>query len=156
MATTEKQRIGNTREISDEERVKIIEESSKSVGRSLFFSVLIMIISFAPILFLTGQEKKLFSPLVLTKTFSLLGAALLAITVSPMLSRVFVKGRLVPESRNPVSNFFVKIYTPVIRLCQPFKYVTLAACFVLVAGSTPFVLNLGTELMPPLDEGHCS
>ncbi|HEX8041296.1 MAG TPA: efflux RND transporter permease subunit, partial [Chryseosolibacter sp.] len=108
---------------------------------------------FAPVLFLTGQEKKLFSPLVLTKTFSLLGAALLAITVSPMLARVFVKGRLVPESRNPVSGFFVRIYTPVIRLCQRFKYVTLAICFVLVAGSTPFVLNLGTEFMPPLDEG---
>jgi Cu(I)/Ag(I) efflux system membrane protein CusA/SilA len=60
---------------------------------------------------------------------------------------------LVPESRNPVSNFFVRIYTPVIRLCQRFKYVTLIICFVLVAGSTPFVLNLGTEFMPPLDEG---
>ena len=153
MKTTEKQRIGHTKEISDEERVTIIEESSKTVGRSIFFSVIIMIISFAPVLFLTGQENKLFSPLVLTKTFSLLGAALLAITVSPMLARVFVKGRLVPESRNPVSNFFVRIYTPVIRLCQRFKYVTLIICFVLVAGSTPFVLNLGTEFMPPLDEG---
>lgn len=153
MATTEKQRIGNTREITNVERVNIIEESSKTVGRSVFFSVIIMIISFAPILFLTGQEQKLFTPLVLTKTFSLLGAAILAITVAPMLARVFVKGRLVPESRNPVSNFFVKVYTPVIRLCQRFKYVTLAVCFVLVAGSTPFALNLGTEFMPPLDEG---
>ena len=153
MKTTEKQRIGNTREIPEEERVKIIEESSKAVGRSVFFSVIIMIISFAPILFLTGQEKKLFSPLVLTKTFSLIGAALLAVTVSPMLARVFVKGRLVPESRNPVSNFFVKIYTPVILLCQRFKYATLVLCLLLVAGSTPFVLNLGTEFMPPLDEG---
>ncbi|CAN5430679.1 hypothetical protein BH09BAC3_BH09BAC3_06960 [soil metagenome] len=153
MAKTDKERIGNTRELSDEERVKIIEKSSKTVGRSLFFSVLIMIVSFAPILFLTGQEKKLFSPLVLTKSFSLIGAALLAITVSPMLARVFVKGRLVPESRNPVSNFFVRIYTPVVRLCQRFKYATLVICFVLVAGSIPFVLNLGTEFMPPLDEG---
>ncbi len=153
MKTSEKQRIGNTREIPEEERVKIIEESSTAVGRSVFFSVIIMIISFAPILFLTGQEKKLFSPLVLTKTFSLIGAALLAVTVSPMLARVFVKGRLVPESRNPVSNFFVKIYTPVILFCQRFKYTTLIVCLLLVAGSTPFVLNLGTEFMPPLDEG---
>jgi len=153
MSKIEKERIGNTREISEEERVKIIEESTKAVGRSVFFSVIIMIISFAPILFLTGQEKKLFTPLVLTKTFSLIGAALLAITVSPMLARVFVKGRLTPESRNPVSNFFVRIYTPVIRLCQRFKYMTLALCVVLVAASTPFVLNLGTEFMPPLDEG---
>lgn len=153
MKITEKRRTGHTKEISDEERVTIIEESSKTVGRSIFFSVIIMIVSFAPVLFLTGQESKLFSPLVLTKTFSLLGAALLAITVSPMLARIFVKGRLVPESCNPVSNFFVRIYTPVIRLCQRFKYVTLAICFVLVAASTPFVLNLGTEFMPPLDEG---
>lgn len=150
---TEKERIGNTNEISDEQRVNVIEESSKTVGRSVFFSVLIMIISFTPILFLTGQENKLFTPLVLTKTFSLLGAALLAITVAPMLARVFVKGKLVPESRNPVSNFFVRLYTPVIRVCQRFKYATLAISFVLVAGSTPFVLNLGTEFMPPLDEG---
>jgi Cu(I)/Ag(I) efflux system membrane protein CusA/SilA len=150
---TKKERIGHTKEISDAERVNVIEESSKTVGRSVFFSVLIMIISFTPILFLTGQENKLFTPLVLTKTFSLLGAALLAITVAPMLARVFVKGRLVPESRNPVSNFFVRLYTPVIRLCQRFKYATLAIAFVLVAGSTPFVLNLGTEFMPPLDEG---
>lgn len=153
MKRTERQRTGHTNEITDEERVSVIEESCRTIGRSVFFSVIIMIISFAPVLFLTGQEKKLFSPLVLTKTFSLLGAALLAITVSPMLARVFVKGRLVPESRNPVSNFFVRMYTPVIRMCQRFKYVTLAICFVLVAGSTPFVLNLGTEFMPPLDEG---
>lgn len=153
MKAIEKERIGNTNEISDDERVRIIEESSKTVGRSVFFSVIIMIISFAPILFLTGQEKKLFTPLVLTKTFSLIGAALLAVTVSPMLARVFVKGRLTPESRNPVSHFFVRIYTPVIRLCQRFKYWTLAISLVFVAGSTPFVLNLGTEFMPPLDEG---
>ncbi len=153
MNKTEKERIGNTSEISEEERVKIIEESTKAVGRSVFFSVIIMIISFAPILFLTGQEKKLFTPLVLTKTFSLIGAALLAVTVSPMLARVFVKGRLTPESRNPVSNFFVKIYTPVIRLCQRFKYMTLVVCVVLVAASIPSILNLGTEFMPPLDEG---
>ena len=148
-----KERIGNTREISDEERVSVIEESSAKIGRSVFFSVIIMIISFAPILFLTGQENKLFSPLVLTKTFSLIGAALLAILVAPMLARLFVKGRLTPESRNPVSNFFVRVYTPVIRLCQRFKYWTLAICVVIVLGSIPFVLNLGTQFMPPLDEG---
>lgn len=148
-----KERIGNTREISEEERVEVIEKSSARIGRSVFFSVIIMIISFAPILFLTGQEKKLFTPLVLTKTFSLMGAALLAILVAPMLARLFVKGRLTPESRNPVSNFFVRVYTPVIRLCQRFKYLTLAICVVIVLGSIPFVLNLGTEFMPPLDEG---
>jgi copper/silver efflux system protein len=148
-----KERIGHTREIPEEERVAIIEDSSKTVGRSVFFSVIIMIISFAPILFLTGQEKKLFSPLVLTKTFSLIGAALLAITVSPMLTRVFMKCKLVPESRNPVSNFFITIYKPVARLCLTWRKTVLALCFVLIAASVPLVINLGTEFMPPLDEG---
>src|SRR3982751_2457254 len=105
-----KERIGHTKEISEEERVAIIEDSSRMLGRSVFFSVVIMIISFAPILFLTGQERKLFTPLVLTKTFSMIGAAILAITVSPMLTRAFMKCRLVPESRNPVSNFFITLY----------------------------------------------
>ena len=76
-----KERLANTKELSDEERIKVVEKATTSLGRSVFFSVIIMIISFSPILFLTGQENKLFSPLVLTKTFSLIGAAILAITV---------------------------------------------------------------------------
>ena len=150
---TEKERIGNTNEIADEERVAIIKESSRTVGRAVFFSVLIMIISFAPILFLTGQENKLFSPLVLTKTFSLIGAALLAITVAPMLIRTFMKGKLIPESRNPVSNFFVVLYKPVARFCLNWRKSVLVACLALLIGSIPLVTNLGTEFMPPLDEG---
>lgn len=149
----EKERIGNTNEIGDEERVAIIKESSRTVGRAVFFSVLIMIISFAPILFLSGQEKKLFSPLVLTKTFSLIGAAILAITVAPMLIRSFMKGKLIPESRNPVSNFFVTLYKPVARFCLTWRKTVLAACLILLIGSIPLVTNLGTEFMPPLDEG---
>lgn len=148
-----KERIGNTNEISDEERVEIIKESSKMIGRSVFFSVIIMIISFAPILFLTGQEYKMFSPLVLTKTFSLIGAAILAITVAPMLTRTFMKGKLIPESRNPVSNLFITLYKPVARFCLNWRKTILAACLALVIGSIPLVTNLGSEFMPPLDEG---
>lgn len=148
-----KERVGNTNEISDEERVEIIRESSKMIGRSVFFSVLIMIISFAPILFLTGQEFKMFSPLVLTKTFSLIGAAILAITVAPMLTRTFMKGKLIPESRNPVSNLFITLYKPVASFCLNWRKTVLAACLALVIGSIPLVTNLGSEFMPPLDEG---
>jgi copper/silver efflux system protein len=148
-----KERIGHTKEIPEAERVAIIEESSRTVGRSVFFSVIIMIISFAPILFLTGQERKLFSPLVLTKTFSLLGAAILAITMAPMLTRTFMKCRLVPESRNPVSNFFIILYKPVARWCLKWRKTILFICLVIIAGSVPLVMNLGTEFMPPLDEG---
>jgi copper/silver efflux system protein len=104
-----KERIGHTKEIPETERVAIIEESSRTVGRSVFFSVIIMIISFAPILFLTGQEKKLFTPLVLTKTFSLIGAAILAITVAPMLTRTFMKC-LTAETR--CLTFFLPFINP--------------------------------------------
>ena len=148
-----KDRIANTKELSDEERIKIVEKATTSLGRSVFFSVIIMIVSFSPILFLTGQENKLFSPLVLTKTFSLLGAAILAITVSPMLVRSLVKGKLIPESRNPVSNFFVRLYKPVLNFCMNWKKTILISCAVAVFASIPLIINIGTEFMPPLDEG---
>lgn len=147
------ERIAHTKELEEQERIDTIETSSTLIGRSVFFSVIIMIISFSPLLFLSGQEKKLFTPLVLTKTFSLIGAALLAITVSPMLSRIFIRGRLVPESKNPVSNYFVRLYQPVVRVCQTWKKTTLAAAAALVIVGIPFIFTLGTEFMPPLDEG---
>lgn len=149
----EKQRIGNTKELSEDERLKIIERSSRTVGRAVFFSILVTLISFAPILFLEGQEKKLFSPLVLTKTFTMIGSAIVALLIVPMLLRTLMKGKLIPESRNPVANFFIKIYSPVLRLCQGWKKTVIAISVLIVLGSIPFVLRLGSEFMPPLDEG---
>jgi len=149
----EKQRIGNTKELSDEERIKIIERSSHTVGRAVFYSILITLISFAPILFLEGQEKKLFSPLVLTKTFTMFGSAIVALFIMPMLLRSLMKGKLIPESRNPVANFFIKIYSPILRLCQRWKKTVIAISVLIVLGSIPFVIRLGSEFMPPLDEG---
>lgn len=149
----EKQRIGNTKELSEEERIKIIERSSRTVGRAVFFSILVTLISFAPILFLEGQEKKLFSPLVFTKTFVMIGSAIVALFIVPMLLRSLMKGKLIPESRNPVANFFIKIYSPVLRLCQRWKKTVIAVSVLIVLGSIPFVLRLGSEFMPPLDEG---
>ena len=148
-----KERIGNTSEIPEEQRIKIIERSSQTVGRAVFFSILVTLISFAPILFLEGQEKKLFSPLVLTKTFTMIGSAIVALFVVPMLLRSVLKGKLIPESRNPISNFFIKIYSPVLRLCQRWKKTVIAIAILIVLGSIPFVLKLGSEFMPPLDEG---
>jgi len=149
----EKQRIGNSKELTEEERIKIIERSSRIVGRAVFFSILITLISFAPILFLEGQEKKLFSPLVWTKTFTMIGSVIVALFVVPMLLRTLMKGKLIPESRNPVANFFIKIYSPVLRLCQRWKKTVIAIAVIIVIGSIPFVLRLGSEFMPPLDEG---
>lgn len=149
----EKERVGYTKELSEEERIKIIERSSRTVGRAVFFSILVTLISFAPILFLEGQEKKLFSPLVFTKTFVMIGSAIIALFIVPMLLRSFMKGKLIPESRNPVANFFIKIYSPVLRLCQRWKKTVIAISVLIVLGSIPFVLRLGSEFMPPLDEG---
>lgn len=149
----QKQRIGHTKELSEEERIKIIERSSRTVGRAVFFSILVTLISFAPILFLEGQEKKLFSPLVWTKTFTMIGSVIVALFIVPMLLRTLMKGKLIPESRNPVSNFFIKIYSPVLRICQRWKKTVIIIAVLIVLGSIPFVLRLGSEFMPPLDEG---
>lgn len=148
-----KEKIGNTKELSEEERIKIIERSSRTVGRAVFFSILVTLISFAPILFLEGQEKKLFSPLVWTKTFTMIGSVIVVLFIVPMLLRSFMKGKLIPESRNPVANFFIKIYSPVLRLCQRWKKTVIAISILIVLDSIPFVLQLGSEFMPPLDEG---
>lgn len=149
----EKERIGNTKEITDDERVKIIERSSRTVGRAVFFSILVTLISFVPLLFLEGQEKKLFSPLVYTKIFVMIGSAIVALFIVPMLLRSFMKGKLIPESRNPIANFFITIYSPVLRLCQRWKRIVIVVSILIVLGSIPFILRLGSEFMPPLDEG---
>lgn len=148
-----KERIGHTDELGEQQRLTIIEDSSKTVGRAVFFSILVTLISFAPILFLTGQEKKLFTPLILTKTFTMIGSAFIALTVVPVLMRTFMKGRLVPESRNPVSRFFIRIYSPVIRWCLAWKKTVLLIALLIILGSIPFILRIGSEFMPPLDEG---
>lgn len=149
----EKPRIAHTRELSEEERIKIIERSSNTVGRAVFFSIVITLISFAPILFLEGQEKKLFTPLVLTKTFTMAGSAIVALFIVPMLLRSLLKGKLIPESKNPVAGFFIRIYSPVLRLCQRWKKTVVTISVIIIAASVPFVMRLGSEFMPPLDEG---
>ncbi|MGZ5303032.1 MAG: efflux RND transporter permease subunit, partial [Bacteroidia bacterium] len=142
-----------TRSLTEPERIGIIERSSRTVGRAVFYSILVTLVSFAPILFLEGQEKKLFSPLVITKTFTMIGSALVAVLIVPMLMRTFIKGRLIPENRNPVSRFFISIYSPILRWCLKFKTITLAIALLVFLGSIPLLLRLGSEFMPPLDEG---
>ncbi len=139
--------------ISNLEREKKIEISSKLIGKAVFNSILVTLISFSPILFLEGQEHKLFAPLVWTKTFAMIGSAFVAIFVVPVLMVMLLKGKIRPESKHPVSKFFIWIYTPVIRWCLKWKSITIAASVALVIGSYPLIVNLGTEFMPPLDEG---
>lgn len=139
--------------LTDIERKKRIEISSKLIGKAVFNSILITLISFSPILFLEGQEHKLFSPLVWTKTFAMIGSAFVAIFLVPVLMVLLLKGKILPEKKHPVSRFFIWIYTPVINWCLRWKKTVLISSVLLVLGSVPFVLNLGTEFMPPLDEG---
>ena len=137
----------------DETRIEKIEKSSQLIGKAVVSSILVTLISFSPILFLTGQEHKMFSPLVWTKTFAMIGSGLVAIMLVPVLMVIFLKGKVRPESKHPISRFFTWIYGPVIRWCLKWKKVTLGLALALVLGSVPLVLNLGTEFMPPLDEG---
>lgn len=137
----------------EEQRVSKIEKSSQLIGKAVVSSILVTLISFSPILFLSGQEHKLFAPLVWTKTFAMIGSGFVAIMLVPVLMVILLKGKIRPESKHPISRFFTWIYGPVIRLCLRWKKVTLGLAIALVLGSVPLVLNLGAEFMPPLDEG---
>ncbi|MEO8591165.1 MAG: efflux RND transporter permease subunit [Flavobacteriales bacterium] len=139
--------------LTNEEREKKIEASAKLIAKAVFNSILITLVSFSPILFLTGQEHKLFAPLVWTKTFAMIGSAFVIIFLVPVLMVIFLKGKVRPESKHPISRFFIRIYAPVILLCMRWKKMTLALSALLVLGSVPLVMSLGTEFMPPLDEG---
>ncbi len=139
--------------ITNEEREKRIEESSKLIAKAVFNSILVTLVSFSPILFLEGQEHKLFAPLVWTKTFAMIGSAFVAIFLVPVLMMYAVKGKIRPESKHPISRFLKRIYSPIILWCLRWKKITLLFSLALVVGSIPLVINMGTEFMPPLDEG---
>ncbi|GAA4340808.1 efflux RND transporter permease subunit [Flaviaesturariibacter amylovorans] len=138
--------------ISDEERIQIIENSSKQVSRGVFFATVIIITSFLPVFMLTGQEGKLFHPLAFTKTFIMIVDAFLVITLAPVLLSFFMKGRFLPDTANPVNRFLERVYTPVIRGVLKWRKTTLAINILALLISIPLVRSLGTEFMPPLDE----
>ena len=106
-------------------RLEVIITSAKQVGRAIFFSLAIIVLSFVPVFMLEGQEGKLFHPLAFTKTFSMMGSAIIAITLVPVLMYFFMRGKMPPESSNPVSTFFIKIYSPVIRWVLKWKKTTI-------------------------------
>ncbi|MFJ7352753.1 efflux RND transporter permease subunit [Phyllobacterium sp. NPDC097923] len=134
-------------------RVEILIEAAAEVGPALFFSLLIITVSFIPIFTLEGQEGKLFGPLAFTKTFSMAAAALLSVTLVPALMVLFVRGRIIPEHKNPVNRFLIAIYRPLITMVLKAKYLTiLIALAALVVTIWP-ARQLGSEFMPNLDEG---
>ncbi len=139
--------------MNKEERLKIIEKSSHQVGPGVFYSTIVVIVSFLPVFLLTGMEGKLFHPLAWTKTFILLVDAVLAITLAPVLISFFLKGKLKPEHKNPITRTLEKIYTPVLKLCLKWRKTTIAVNLLALAVTIPMFLSLGSEFMPPLDEG---
>ncbi len=136
-----------------EERIAIIIASAQQVGRPIFFSLVIIVLSFLPIFLLTGQEGKLFHPLASTKTFAMIGAAVLSITLVPVLMALLLRGKLRPERENPVSRFFQAGYMPVLKLALRFKAATLVLALAVLVATVPLAATIGKEFMPPLDEG---
>jgi Cu(I)/Ag(I) efflux system membrane protein CusA/SilA len=139
--------------LSEKERISLIEKASLQVGRPIFLSTVIIIVSFLPVFMLTGQEQKLFSPLAWTKTFVLLGSAILAITLVPVLMTFFLKGNIKSEKKNPVSRIFNAIYEPILDFCLRYKKMVLGLNLIALIIAVPLFMKTGSEFMPPLDEG---
>lgn len=138
--------------LSDEERLQIIEKSSKQVSRGVFYSTVIIITSFLPVFLLTGQEGKLFHPLAYTKTFILMIDALLVVTLAPVLISFFMKGRFRMEYENPINRKLERFYEPLIRTCIKHRKTTIGINILAVLISIPLLMSMGREFMPPLDE----
>jgi len=134
-------------------RVEILIEAASEVGPALFFSLLIITVSFLPIFTLEAQEGRLFSPLAFTKTFAMAAAAFLSVTLVPTLMVIFVRGKIVPEHRNPINRFLIWIYRPVIAGVLRAKTATILIALLILGASIWPAQRIGSEFMPSLDEG---
>jgi copper/silver efflux system protein len=135
------------------DRKTIIVDACKEVGRPIFFSLLLITVSFLPIFTLAGQAGRLFTPLAYTKTFAMFAAAILSITLAPPLMVLLLKGRFRTEATNPVSRVLVSIYRPIAGLVVRYRVVVVALATMLMIATVPVFQRLGSEFMPPLDEG---
>ncbi len=134
-------------------RARIMFEACREVGPALFFSLLIITVSFLPVFALEAQEGRLFKPLAYTKTFAMAGAALLSVTLVPVLMLLFVRGKIVPEARNPVNRLLIALYRPIINAALRQRLPTLLVAGALMLASAWPALRLGSEFMPTLNEG---
>ena len=139
--------------LTSEDKLVIIERSSKQVGPGVFYSTIIVIASFLPVFLLTGMEGKLFSPLAWTKTFILLVDAVLAISLTPVLISFILKGRLRPDKKNPVTRILEKIYRPILQFCLTWRKTVIVLNLVALGIGVFMMTKIGSEFMPPLDEG---
>ena len=139
--------------LTDDNRWKIIGDAASEVGPPLFFSLVIITLSFLPVFTLEAQEGRLFAPLAYTKTYAMAAAAGLSITLVPVLMGYFIRGNITPEDKNPISRFLIAVYRPVIHTVIRFPKTTLVtAVVILIVGLWP-ITQIGSEFMPPLDEG---
>ncbi|HXX64144.1 MAG TPA: efflux RND transporter permease subunit, partial [Bacteroidota bacterium] len=139
--------------LASEDYVEISIRSAKQVGPAIFYSVAIMIVSFLPVFLLEGQEGKLFRPLAFTKTFVLAGSAIIAITLVPMLMTMLTRGKFRGEEANPLTRTLNALYAPVIRAAMKYRKTAIAINVLALAAAVPMILSMGSEFMPPLDEG---
>ena len=139
--------------MESKERLQIIEKSSKQVGPGVFYSTIVVITSFLPVFLLTGIEGKMFHPLAWTKSFILIIDAFLAITLAPVLISFILKGKLKPESANPVTRVLEKIYSPILKWCLHWRKTVIALNIIALTVGGIMLFRMGSEFTPPLDEG---
>jgi Cu(I)/Ag(I) efflux system membrane protein CusA/SilA len=140
-------------ELTMHDYVEISILSAKQVGPAIFYAVAIMVISFLPVFLLEGQEGKLFRPLAFTKTFVLVGSAIIAITLVPMLMTMLTRGKFRSEYKNPITRVLNNLYAPVIRWVLKWRKTTIALNLLALIITVPMIMSMGSEFMPPLDEG---
>lgn len=135
------------------DRNQVIVDAIKEVGRPLYYSLLVITVSFLPVFTLESQEGRLFKPLAFTKTFSMFAAALLSVTLVPAIMGILVGRKVIPESRNPLNRLLIAIYNPIARFELKFRFITLSLGAAAIFLAYPAFKKLGTEFMPPLYEG---
>jgi len=141
------------REGKMEARADVVLLALQEVGRPIFFSLLVITVGFLPVFTLEGTEGRLFSPLAWTKTFSMASAAVLSITLVPAIAATFIRGRIRDEDHNPISRLLGRLYEPVCRFALRFRWPVIGGAIALMVATVPVVMLLGSEFMPPLNEG---
>ena len=141
------------KELSAAEHFRVVIAAAKEVGKPLFFSLLIITVSFIPVFTLEAQEGRLFKPLAYTKTFAMFFASFISVTLVPVLMVLLIRGKIAPESKNPVNRLLIRLYHPVVTLVLRFRKTTILAAVILLLATIPIFNRLGTEFMPPLNEG---
>ena len=139
--------------LTENERQRILMGAAKQVGPAIFFSLLVILVSFLPVFLLEAQEGRMFRPLAWTKTLSVAFSSILAITLVPVLMVIFIRGHLRPESENPFSRWTQALYLPVLRFCLRYRKTTLLLNLIFLAVTIPSAWRIGSQFMPPLFEG---